>query len=60
MRDITTVKLSKKTRDRLAELGRKNETYENIIVRLMEFYASNSQPKWNPRRSTTRSARSAN
>jgi len=43
MRGITTVKLSKKTRDRLAEFGTKNETYENIIVRLMESYTDNSE-----------------
>ena len=43
MRGITTVKLSKKTRDRLAELGKKNETYENIIVRLMDSYTDNSE-----------------
>jgi len=57
--DIITVKLSKKTRDKLAELGRKNETYENIIVRFMEFYPSNSQGKRNSGRGTARSARSA-
>jgi len=38
MGEITTVKLSKKTRDRLAELGSKKETYEDIIRRLIEFY----------------------
>jgi hypothetical protein len=43
MGDITTVKLSKKTRDKLAELGSKNETYEDIIERLIEFYIKNSQ-----------------
>lgn len=60
MRDITTVKLSKKTRDRLAELGRKNETYENIIVRLMEFYTNNSQANRNSGRGTAGSTRSTN
>ncbi len=35
---ITTVKVTKKTRQKLAELGKKNETYEEIIGRLIEFY----------------------
>jgi hypothetical protein len=43
MGEITTVKLSKKTRDRLAELGSKGETYEDIIWRLIEFYKKNSK-----------------
>lgn len=28
------------TRDRLARLGNKNETYDDIIIRLIEFYES--------------------
>jgi hypothetical protein len=42
MGDITTIKLSKKTRDKLAELGRKKETYEEIIERLVDFYRKNA------------------
>jgi hypothetical protein len=42
MGDITTIKLSKKTRDKLAELGRKKETYEEIIERLVDFYRKNT------------------
>jgi hypothetical protein len=38
MGEITTVKLSKKTRDRLGELGSKKETYEDMIQHLIEFY----------------------
>ena len=38
MAEITTVKVTKKTRQKLAELGRKSETYEDIIERLIEFY----------------------
>jgi len=34
--EITCVQLSKETRDRLAELGTKKDTFENIIVNLME------------------------
>jgi hypothetical protein len=43
MGEITTVKPSKKTRDRLAELGSKGETYEDIIRRLIEFYKKNKR-----------------
>jgi len=45
MSEITTVKISKKTRDKLAELGSKKETYENIIERLIEFYEKNNQQR---------------
>ncbi len=38
MGDVTTIKLSKKTRDALAELGSKKETYEDVIEKLIEFY----------------------
>lgn len=38
MGDVTTIKIRKETRDRLAELGSKRETYDQIINRLMEFY----------------------
>jgi hypothetical protein len=43
MGEITTVKLSKKTRGRLAELGSMGETYEDIINRLILFYTENSR-----------------
>jgi len=42
---VTTVKMSKKTRDELAQLGKKNETYEDVIRRLMDFYIKNGLPK---------------
>jgi hypothetical protein len=45
MGEITTVKLSKKTRDRLTELGNKGETYEDIILRLIDFYKKNRDAK---------------
>ena len=45
MSQITTVKVTKKTREKLAELGKKNETYEDIIERLIEFYANGMQVK---------------
>ena len=38
MGDVTTIKLRKKTRDALAELGSKKETYEDVIRKLIDFY----------------------
>lgn len=34
--DVTVIRVRKETRDRLAELGKKKETYDDIICRLME------------------------
>jgi len=34
--DITTVRVSKKTLERLKSIGKKEETYDAIINRLME------------------------
>jgi len=45
MGEITTVKLRKKTRDRLTELGSKGETYEETIQRLIEFYVKNNRER---------------
>jgi len=33
----TTIELSKETRDKLKELGKKGETYDSIIRRLIEL-----------------------
>jgi len=33
----TTIELSKETRDRLKKLGKKGETYDEIIRRLLEL-----------------------
>ncbi len=35
-KDITTIQVSKSIRDRLKELGKKGETYDAIIERLLE------------------------
>jgi len=40
--EVTTVKIRKETRAMLAELGRKNETYDAIIRRLIGFYEQNA------------------
>lgn len=38
MSEITTVKIAKATRDKLRVLGRKSETYDQIINRLIDFW----------------------
>jgi len=38
MGEKTTIQVSKKLRDKLKELGKKGETYEEIIRRLVEHY----------------------
>jgi len=35
---VTTIQLSPATRDKLKELGKKGETYEEIILRLVKAY----------------------
>lgn len=34
--DVTVIRVRKGTRDRLAELGKKKETYDDIVCRLMK------------------------
>jgi hypothetical protein len=41
--EITSLKVRKATRDRLAKLGNKTETFDDIINRLMNFYAKRSE-----------------
>lgn len=36
MREKTTIELSTGTRDRLKDLGKKGETYDDIICRLLK------------------------
>lgn len=38
MPDLTTIPLTKATRDRLRALGRKGETYDELLNRLMDAY----------------------
>lgn len=33
-----SVKVSRETHRRLTDLGSKNESYDNVIVRLLDFY----------------------
>ena len=41
MSNITTIQVKKSTRDRLVEIGKKKETYDDIINRLIDFYLAN-------------------
>ena len=41
MKDVTTVKLNRKTKKMLADLGKKDDTYDDIVRRLIEFYMKN-------------------
>ena len=43
--DITSLKVRKGTRDRLAELGNKTETYDDILNRLIRFYLPSGAKK---------------
>jgi len=40
MRKVTTIKLQPETRDVLASVGRKGETYDDIIRMLLQTYDS--------------------
>jgi len=43
MGELTTVKIRKETRERLAEIGSKKETYDDVIQRLIHFYVESGQ-----------------
>lgn len=36
--EITTIKISRKTRSRLGEIGNKDETFDDIVGRLLDLY----------------------
>lgn len=38
MADVTTIPLSKPTRDRLRAAGKKGETYDALLNRLLDIY----------------------
>lgn len=43
--DVTTIKIRKETRNRLAELGSKRETYDQILNHIIEFYEKHNKEK---------------
>jgi hypothetical protein len=38
---LTSIKIQPGTRDRLVDLGKKNESYDTIINKLIDFYERN-------------------
>lgn len=44
MPELTTIKITKTTRDRLAQHGRKNETYDDFINRLLDQLEESKPP----------------
>ena len=47
---ITTIQIDSTTRNRLKELGKKGETYEDIVLRLLDYWGDkgndgSSKPK---------------
>ncbi|MFA4860667.1 hypothetical protein [Methanoregula sp.] len=42
---LTTIKIQTETRDKLADLGKKSESYDTILNRLIEFYREHSKEK---------------
>ena len=42
---LTTIKIQMETRDKLADLGKKSESYDTIINRLINFYKENPKKK---------------
>jgi len=42
---ITSLKVRKATRDRLAKLGNKTETYDDLLNRLMDSYSKTNRRK---------------
>lgn len=45
MGEVTTLKVHKETREKLAELGTKREIYDDIIRRLIQFYLKRDREK---------------
>jgi hypothetical protein len=40
---LTTIKIQTDTRDKLADLGKKSESYDTIINKLIDFYRENKK-----------------
>ena len=39
----TNIQVSRSTRNRLADLGKKDDSYDDIIVRLLDAYSESSE-----------------
>ncbi len=47
-REMTTIQISKETREMLKELGRKGETYDDIIRRLIKLARKSREGRTQP------------
>lgn len=45
MEDITTIQIKKETREMLKEIGKKGETYDEIIRRLIDLWRNTQSQK---------------
>ena len=43
MNNVTSLRVTRETRNRLADLGSKDETFDEIIQRLIDFHESNGE-----------------
>jgi len=43
MNKITSLRVRRQTRDRLAEIGGKDDSFDEIIRRLLDFYKKNNK-----------------
>jgi hypothetical protein len=43
VKQMTTVKVRRETKKMLADMGKKEDTYDDVIMRLIEFYNKNSK-----------------
>ena len=41
----TSIEIKQSTKDRLKDLGNKEDTYEDIVQRLLQAYDKNAKPK---------------
>jgi len=41
---LTSIKIQGETRDRLVELGKKNESYDTLINKLVDFWETHPYP----------------
>ena len=42
MKDITTIQIKKQTRKKLENFGKKGETYDELINRILDFFEKHS------------------
>ncbi|MDD5143498.1 hypothetical protein [Methanoregula sp.] len=40
---LTTIKIQTETRDKIADLGKKSESYDTILNRLIDFYREHAK-----------------